>query len=154
MLLNALIAIGLSTKEALVYMMLLRRGCSPVSTLAKRLNMKRVSIYAVLESLMQKGYVNYEKKETCRYYYANDPICILDELERNHAQLKIKFAIAKECIHSLRLFAFDKNQESKPKVSNLELHDSKNIPLHDIMNEESWSFLQKLLEKLLLKSDE
>lgn len=115
MLLNALVQLGLSEKEASVYMMLLRVGASPVSTLAKRLQMKRVTTYSVLDSLKRKGYVTFQKRGACRKYIPQDPECILEDLERRNEQLRVKLSLAKDCVQ--RLQAFPQKKQVQVKVA-------------------------------------
>lgn len=115
MLLNALIQLGLSEKEAAAYMMLLRIGESPVSSLAKRLGMKRVTAYAVLDSLAERGYVTFRKDGSCRRYMPQDPNCILDDFERKNEELKLKITLAKECVAQLQ--SFPKKTEMEQKSS-------------------------------------
>lgn len=104
MLLNALVQLGLSQKEAAAYMMLLRVGTSPVSSLAKRLDMKRVTAYSVLDSLNKRGYVTFQKKGNCRRYIPLDPECILEDFKRKNEQLRLQLNLAKECVEKLQAF--------------------------------------------------
>lgn len=117
MLLNALVQLGLSEKEASVYMMLLRIGPSPVSTLAKRLSLKRVTTYAVLDSLCKKAYVRYTKREKCRIYIPSDPSCLLESVERKSQNLKYQLKLARECVTKLQ--SFPQNLPKKGKSTNL-----------------------------------
>lgn len=94
--------LGLSEKEALLYLLLLRSGPSPASCLAKRLQIKRVSLYPVLESLTERGLVAYEQTPTGRKYISHDPVCLLDLLEKESAQIRHRMEIAKRCIEKLQ----------------------------------------------------
>lgn len=96
-----LVRLGLSEKEAKLYLLLLRVGPSPVSPLAKRAKMKRVSVYYVLETLIDRGLIRYENQLGGRRYLAYNPECLLDFLEKEKAQLSCRLAIAKECIQKL-----------------------------------------------------
>lgn len=93
--------LGFSEKEASVYLMLLRVGPSPVSSLARRINMKRVTVYAVLNSLIQRGLVTFEEAGSCRRYIPHDPECLLYGLEKQHAELRFRMGLAKDCIEKL-----------------------------------------------------
>ncbi|MFA5793016.1 MAG: helix-turn-helix domain-containing protein [Candidatus Gracilibacteria bacterium] len=97
-----LVKLGFTEKEARVYLMLFRTGPSPVSSLAKRVGMKRVTVYSVLESLMARGIITYEHSGEGRKYIPHDPECLLDELDREKASLQMKLAVAKDCIDQLQ----------------------------------------------------
>lgn len=84
--------------------MLLRVGQSPVSALSKRLNLKRVTTYAVLDSLRKKGYVNYITQGKCRIYIPNEPFCLVEEVERKSQNLKHQLTLARECATQLQAF--------------------------------------------------
>lgn len=99
----------------MVYMMLLKVGASPVSTLAKRLQMKRVTTYSVLDSLRKRGYVAYKKSSTCRKYIPQDPECIIEDLERKNEKLRIKLRLARDCVRKLQ--AFPHNKKLPLKIS-------------------------------------
>lgn len=94
--------LGLSEKEALLYLLLLRNGPSPASSLAKRLQIKRVSLYPVLESLTERGLVDYEQTPLGRRYIPHDPVCLLDLLEKESAELRHRLEIAKKCVEKLQ----------------------------------------------------
>ena len=94
--------LGLSEKEALLYLLLLRSGPSPASSLAKRLQIKRVSLYPVLESLTERGLVDYEQTSLGRRYIPHDPICLIDLLEKETAEVRHRMEIAKMCVEKLQ----------------------------------------------------
>lgn len=100
-----LVQLGLSKKEAMLYLLLLRNGPAPVSSLAKRLELKRVSLYSILESLELKGLISVQKTQNGRRYLPHDPECLLDGLEKEQIQLKYRFELAKECVEKLQDFS-------------------------------------------------
>lgn len=102
MLIDNLIQLGLSEKEAEVYLMLLRIGPSPASSLARRINVKRVTVYSVLDSLSARGLVTFEENGNCRKYIPHDPECLLYGLEKQNAELKVRIELAKDCIEKLQ----------------------------------------------------
>ncbi len=97
--------LGLSEKEALLYLTLLRNGPSPVSLLAKRLGLKRVSLYPVLEALELRGLLAFEQTPVGRKYIPHDPICLLELLEQESADLKYRMSLAKKCVEELHELA-------------------------------------------------
>lgn len=69
-----LLKLGLSSKEAAVYMALMGLGVSsPVSTIAKKAIVNRTTTYDILEILLEKGLVISQKKKSSRYYEALPP---------------------------------------------------------------------------------
>ncbi len=98
---NKLVQLGLSEKEAKLYLLLLQIGSSPVSALAKRAAVKRVTVYSVLEGLVERGLVSYQNQAGGRRYNAYDPECLLYLLEKEKAALKCRMELAKECVQKL-----------------------------------------------------
>ncbi len=70
---SALIDLGLSEPEATLYLALLKLGGSRASTVAKEVGLKRTTIYALLKSLAQKGFVTMYYRHNRQYYYADKP---------------------------------------------------------------------------------
>lgn len=102
MFIENLIKLGFTEKEAQVYLMLFRTGPTPASTLAQRVQMKRVSIYTILEALCGKGVVSYEQTEMGRRYIPHDPECLYEQLEREKAGIQAKLSVAKNCVEALQ----------------------------------------------------
>ena len=98
---NKLVQLDLSEKGAKLYLLLLQVGSSPVSALAKRAHMKRVTVYSVLEILVEQGLVSYEHFSIGRRYSAYDPECLLYLLEKEKAELKCRMELARECVQKL-----------------------------------------------------
>jgi predicted transcriptional regulator len=111
--------LGFTDKEAQVYLMLLRIGPSPVSALANRLGLKRVTVYSVLDSLCARGLVTFDQCGNCRRYIPHDPECLLDDLEKEGAELKFRMSLAKSCVSKLHESLFyDSAREcvQQPKI--------------------------------------
>lgn len=64
--------LGLNEKEADVYLKLNTIGASPASTLAKLTNIKRTSIYDILNSLTEKGLIMAFRQGNYTYYGIDD----------------------------------------------------------------------------------
>ncbi len=75
---DELIGIGLSEKEAKIYLALLRLGKSTVTTLSKELSLDRRVLYDTLESMAKKGEVIITKIDNVAYYLSVPP----EELKR------------------------------------------------------------------------
>lgn len=98
---HKLMELGLSEKEAKLYLLLLQLGNSPVSPLAKRAELKRVTVYSVLEVLVERGLVSFENRPEGRRYSAYDPECLFYLLEKEKAKLRFKMELTKECVQKL-----------------------------------------------------
>ncbi len=80
--------LGLSDKEAKVYLTLLKLGTNAVSVIANKAELTRTTVYSVLESLDRKRLVNFYEKNKVRYYSAEDPETIRFRLNEKEAELK------------------------------------------------------------------
>ncbi|MBI4146134.1 TrmB family transcriptional regulator [Candidatus Woesearchaeota archaeon] len=69
--------IGLTAWEARTYLALLELGSTTTGPLVKKCGVPQSKIYAVLESLIRKGLVNYVIKGKIKYFQAADPQRIL-----------------------------------------------------------------------------
>lgn len=100
--------IGMSEKEAQVYLALLELGEALPSTLARRANVKRPTVYAVLEQLSQRGLVSSCKKAGNTYFQGISPHFLLEQQYQKtqtleHAlpellALKSKFAVQPQVV--------------------------------------------------------
>lgn len=78
--------IGLTEKEAKVYLASLESGAGSVSYIARRAGINRVTAYDVLEKLMKKGMVNSVMRKGTRLYGATDPHIIASEAKRKASE--------------------------------------------------------------------
>lgn len=88
MLQNVLQNIGLNEKEAKVYLSCLELGESPVSKIALRAKLNRVTAYDILEKLIHKGFVNFVTKNKLKYFNPTPPQLIAEEVKRKADELK------------------------------------------------------------------
>lgn len=100
MIIDVLKNLGLTEKEANIYLANLELGSSPVSDIAKQSHVNRVTTYDILEKLIKKGYINYFTKNKIKYFTAvkpdtiykithqrtNDLKNVLPELKRLHGE--------------------------------------------------------------------
>ncbi|MBT4384622.1 hypothetical protein HOD30_02650 [Candidatus Peregrinibacteria bacterium] len=105
--------LGFSEKEARVYLMLLRIGPSVVSSIAARTDLKRVSLYSVLDSLQKRGLVSFDDSKGVRSYIPHDPECLLYAFEKKSAELKFQLDLAKDCIERMQSFSGYKNNDDE-----------------------------------------
>jgi sugar-specific transcriptional regulator TrmB len=90
MLEKQLIELGLSDKEAAVYLALLRHGTQTTSFLAKKAKLNRGTAYVALHSLLEKGLLTKSTRRKIQYFSALDPKQLLDYLSRREAELRIQ----------------------------------------------------------------
>jgi predicted transcriptional regulator len=80
--------LGLSNKEARVYVAALMVGPSAVQRIAEQANIKRVTTYVILESLVGLGLVSQTVKGKKTYFIAEDPSNLHRLIERREKELK------------------------------------------------------------------
>jgi sugar-specific transcriptional regulator TrmB len=80
--------LGLSNKEARIYVSLLTLGPSPVQRIADQSGIKRVTTYVILESLVGLGLVSQSVKGKKTYFIAEDPTNLRRLLEKREHELK------------------------------------------------------------------
>jgi HTH-type transcriptional regulator, sugar sensing transcriptional regulator len=80
--------LGLSNKEARVYVASLALGPSSVQRIADHSSIKRVTTYVILESLLGLGLVSQSTKGKKTYFNAEDPTNLHRLLEKREQELK------------------------------------------------------------------
>ncbi len=80
--LDTLKDLGLPEQDAHIYLSLLRIGGSTASGVAKAAGVKRTTVYAILHSLAQKGFVAMYYKKSRQLYYAEKPERIKRHFEK------------------------------------------------------------------------
>jgi len=85
--------IGLSDKEAKVYLAALEQGQDSVQNIASKANVNRATCYFVLESLIAKGLCSTFDKDKKTYYVANSPESLLSmfEAKKNEIEERKKY---------------------------------------------------------------
>ena len=87
--------LGLSGKEAVVYLALLRLGPSAASTLARTTRIKRTSIYDVLNNLLERNLITTYKQGRYTYF-------VIDDVNKLYLQEKQKMQLAKNLVEQLK----------------------------------------------------
>ena len=85
-----LIDLGLSEKEAKIYLTLLERESATSGELIKTLNYYSKTVYEALNKLIEKGLVGYVIKSNKKYFTASDPDKFLDILKEEEFKIKDK----------------------------------------------------------------
>ncbi|HSX02322.1 MAG TPA: helix-turn-helix domain-containing protein [Candidatus Saccharimonadia bacterium] len=80
--------LGLSNKEARVYVACLKVGPSPVQRIADQSGIKRVTTYVILESLVGLGLVSQSIKGKKTYFIAEEPLNLQRLIQKREQELK------------------------------------------------------------------
>jgi HTH-type transcriptional regulator, sugar sensing transcriptional regulator len=86
-LLPILTAIGLTDKEARVYLSLIELGTSIVSQVATKARINRVTTYDILKRLKEKGLISTLTKNRLKYFTATDPEIVASSFEQRSKSL-------------------------------------------------------------------
>ncbi len=73
---------GLSGSEVMIYLYLLENGVSTPSQIAKGTGIIRANTYSTMSGLEDKNLITKQTKGKRFVYFANDPIFVVDELEK------------------------------------------------------------------------
>ena len=87
MLKNILQKIGLSDKDAEVYLACLELGTQPASVIAKKAGLKRPTTYLILEGLLKKGLVSEYTGSSVKYFTSVSPEYLLNFVEKQKREL-------------------------------------------------------------------
>jgi sugar-specific transcriptional regulator TrmB len=80
--------IGLTEKEAKVYLACLKNGTSVVSTIAQSAGINRVTTYDILEKLKVRGLVSYFTKRKVSYFTGLKPEIVVEQYEKKTSDLR------------------------------------------------------------------
>ena len=75
--------LGLSKKESIIYLELIKLGETGANEIAKRTSSQRTVVYNVLQQLYEKGFINYIKREGKRVYSISNPENLLSNIREN-----------------------------------------------------------------------
>ncbi|MFA5792420.1 MAG: helix-turn-helix domain-containing protein [Candidatus Gracilibacteria bacterium] len=115
MLTEILTDLGLSPKEATVYISTLRTGTTGISTIAKHAMMSRSTTYNLLHSLRIKGFVHLTKRTNMQYFSPIKPHEIIDILNTKKDDIHGKINLMESVLPQFEAIA---NPLTKaPKVS-------------------------------------
>lgn len=79
--------IGLSDKDAEVYLACLELGTQPASVIAKKAGLKRPTTYLILEGLLKKGLVSEYTGSNVKYFTSVSPEYLLNYVEKQRREL-------------------------------------------------------------------
>lgn len=115
---NELEKIGLSSSESKVYLTLLELKNAPVSVIAKKAHIHRVTCYDILEYLNKKELVTKLKKNNRIYFAANNPEKLNHWIAEKKKGLEQEAALLKTLVPQL-MFSYSDNSK-KPIISYFE----------------------------------
>ncbi len=113
-LLQELQNIGLSDKEAKVYLANLELGQSSVQNIAKKAGVNRATTYVILNSLIKKGLCSTFEQDKKTLYVASDPNLLEGVFEVQKKELEEKQRYFQTIVPQLNLI--NNRQTDKPKV--------------------------------------
>lgn len=108
-----LASLGLSDKEASIYLALLEVGTGPVSQIAKRAKISRTNVYSILSRLQEKHLISPSREKPRQEWSANSPELLTLFLEEKVQKNKDRLTVAKKIIPELKTIT---NSDTKPKV--------------------------------------
>lgn len=109
-----LVSIGLSEKEAAVYLALLELGSDTVQNIAKKSGVNRATTYVILDALKKKGVASTVEKGTKTHFQAESPDALRKLIRFQEAEIKEHEAKLADMLPELR--GVFNRAENKPIV--------------------------------------
>jgi len=106
--------LGLSDKEAKVYLSSLELGPSPVQVIAQKAGVNRATTYVMIESLIGRGLMSSFEKGKKRFFTAESPDQLMTLLKKEEAEVGTKIKQLGDMIPELKMIF--SNSDEKPKV--------------------------------------
>lgn len=132
---NILKDLGLSDKETEIYSALLPMGSASIRTIAKKTNINRGTVYDILESLANKGFIFAEKKGLRRKFAIKSPEELLDSIEKRQKNLETQKKKIGEAMPEL--LSFYAKQGGRPSVEYFDDDTGIKKILDDVLTEVS-----------------
>jgi sugar-specific transcriptional regulator TrmB len=82
---KALQELGLTDQESAVYLSLLKSGGAMASTVARDIGIKRTTVYAILKTMAQKGFITTYYRKSRQLFYAEKPARVADYFSKKVA---------------------------------------------------------------------
>ena len=106
--------LGLSDKEAKVYLSSMESGPSPVQAIAQKAGVNRATTYVMIESLLSRGLMSSFEKGKKKFFTAESPEQLVALLHKEEAEVKEKTRQMMEILPELKILF--SAAEEKPKV--------------------------------------
>ncbi len=113
--------IGLSEKEASVYIALLQVDAAPIHDIATKTGIKRTTVYPVLESLQKKGLVSETQKDKKVLFQAAPPERLETYVERQKILFEEKTKRLKDIIPQMK--SIQREQGERPIIKSFQGRD-------------------------------
>lgn len=102
-LLSNIIQLGLSNKEASVYLAALSRDGSTVAELSRSARVNRATVYLVIDSLLRKGLIRRERNTKTVRFFAEPPTCLQQLIESEEETIQRKKKVYFSTVPQLNL---------------------------------------------------
>ena len=111
----ALSQLKLTEKEIQTYVSLLEQGKASIQDIARETGVNRVSIYAAIDELKQKGLVSESRQGKRRMYVAEGPEGLLEILQKKKEEISKHEDLLQNIVLPM-LKAINVRQENKPQI--------------------------------------
>jgi len=115
--LSELALLGLSEKQARIYMAAIQLGSATVAQLAEKSGVKRPTVYAQLEEMTANGFVDKLKLNKKTFYRPKDPVLFEKNLAQKNEviqKLKQEYAVFKTASGQPQVTVYDGLENIKP----------------------------------------
>jgi len=92
--------LGISEKQARIYLAALELGKATALSIARKSELKRPTVYVTLEELIYKGFIKRVPKGTTTYYIAEDPSFLMNLIDNQKKQLTNIMPVLKAMHHA------------------------------------------------------
>ena len=107
--------LGLTDKEALVYLATLEIGMAPISVIAKKSKLRRSTAYEILKKLSEKGIAEFFVRKSTRYYSVIPPKLLVEKFRSSLIQLEKALpemlAISNQIVHKPRITFYEGKED-------------------------------------------
>jgi predicted DNA-binding transcriptional regulator len=110
--------LGISDKEASIYVALLEMGQATAQQLAAKSGVNRATTYVALENLIKKGLASQINRNKKAHFIIEDPLQFLDNLEKEKNSIDAKIQMAHKIMPELE--ALERLTRDRAKVKFLE----------------------------------
>lgn len=114
-LMKALLQLKLTEKEVYTYIALLERNNAALQDIARDSGINRVSIYAALVELKNKGLVSESRRGKRRLYVAEKPETLFDLINEKKQEIRLEEELLQDVVLPT-LKALNVRQEDKPQI--------------------------------------
>lgn len=83
-----LIKFGLNEKEASVYLALLELGKTNIERISRKSKIKRSTVYEIIKTLKEKGFIESTIQKSKRLFYAHDPRILEESIAEKYEEIQ------------------------------------------------------------------